>query len=239
MMKKLLMIACTLTTLSLFGNEGPEKVDYDKLSETLGHLIVRQLVNPSLEFNLDKVIQGMQDERAGKSSPMNEEEYEQTILAIQESLFTQTAEKNLSEAIAFLKLNSAKEGVLALDEQLQYQILKEGIGQEEVKADSIPLIHYKGSLINGTVFSSSFDSGEPISLPLKQTIPGFSRGLVGMKEGEKRVLYVHPELAYGISGKLPPNSLLIFEVEVIKANTQIEGEGVAILDEEEEDRPIS
>jgi len=69
------------------------------------------------------------------------------------------------------------------------------------------------------VFGSSEETGGPITIPLDQTIPGFSKGLVGMKEGEKRRLFVHPDLGYGTMGQLPPNELLIFDIEVVKADT--------------------
>lgn len=193
-----------------------EDVDHEKLSETLGHLLVRHLEQPGFECNFDKVIKGIEDAQAGKPSPMSEEEYEQTIYAIQENHFLQAAEKNLAEAEAFLKENSQKENVQEVDNKLQFCISHEGSGAK-VETDSIPLIQYKGTLLDGTVFANSDD---PLPLPIKQSIPGFAKGLVGMKEGEKRILYIHPELAYGVGGNLPPNSLLIFEVEVVKAHSQ-------------------
>lgn len=191
--------------------------DVEKISETLGHLIVRHLQNPGFTFRLEKIIQGIQDEAAGKPSPLSEEEYEQTIAMIQESLFLKEAEKNLSEATQFLEKNAHETGVISVDDKLQYKVAACGSG-EIVNADSVPLIHYTGKLLNGSVFASSREGESPISLPIKQTIPGFSKGLVGMKEGEKRILYIHPELAYGVAGHLPPNSLLIFEVEIIKSH---------------------
>ncbi len=192
-----------------------EEIDHDQLSETLGHLLVRHLVQPGFECNFDKVVQGIADAREGKPSPLSEEAYEQAICSIQENLFMQAAEKNLAEADAFLEKNRTESGVKEVDSQLQFRVAQTGEG-EEVNLDSIPLIHYKGTLIDGTVFAQSDD---PLPLPIKQSIPGFARGLVGMKEGEKRTLYIHPELAYGISGNLPPNSLLIFEVEIVKAHS--------------------
>lgn len=200
-----------------------EDIDTNCLSRALGHLVVKQLQNPGIQFNIDKIIQGMRDEKAGKPSPMSEEEYEQAIALIQENLFLQVAEKNLSEANAFLQTNQKSDGVICLSPKLQYRV--EHVGQgSEVKQDSIPLIHYTGKLMDGTIFASSHENDKPISLPIKQTIPGFSEGLLGMKEGEKRVLYIHPELAYGIAGQLPPNSLLVFEVEVLLADTQLGGQ---------------
>lgn len=194
-------------------------VDVDKVSETLGHLIVRHLDNPGFKFNIEKIVLGIKDEREGKPAPMSEEEYEQMIAQIQENIFTQMAEKNLGDANAFLEKNSKEEGIVAINPKLQYKVSKQGEG-EGITADATPLVHYTGKLLDGTVFSSSVESGKPISLPIKQTIAGFSEGLAGMKKGEKRTLYIHPELAYGVSGQLPPNSLLIFEVEIVETDAK-------------------
>lgn len=198
-----------------------DTVDVDKISETLGHLIVRHLDNPGFKFNIDKIMIGMKDEKEGKPAPMNEEEYEQTIGMIQENIFTKLSEKNLSLANDFLEKNSKEEGVIASNPKLQYKVVKEGEGEQTVGTESTPLVHYTGKMIDGTVFSSSIETNHPIPLCIKQTIPGFSEGLVGMKKGEKRTLYIHPELAYGVSGHLPPNSLLIFEVEVLEIEAKV------------------
>lgn len=216
-MKHWILSALILFSFPIFAEEKTEEVDYGRLSETLGHLIVRQLTQPGFSFQLERVILGMKDEQEGKPSPLSEEEYEQMVCSLQEKQFQQAAEQNLAEANTFLHQNASKEGIKTVDDKLQFQISHEGNG-ETVGPDSVPLIYYKGQLINGTIFASSEGMSQPIALPIKQSIPGFAKGIVGMKEGEKRVLYIHPELAYGLSGQLPPNSLLIFEVEVVKAN---------------------
>lgn len=194
-------------------------IEMDKVSETLGHLLIKQLNNPLYTFNIEKISEGMQAALKGKQAPLTEEQYEAQIMAIQEKIFQKNAEHNLSDAISFLEKNKNEKGVIALTEQLQYKILQAGAEGDAVLTDSTPLIHYCGKLLDGTVFASSKETGTPISLPIKDTIVGFSKGLVGMKKGEKRVLYIHPELAYGVASHLPPNSLLIFEVEVIETNS--------------------
>jgi peptidylprolyl isomerase len=216
-----LTLCAIFLSIALSGAANAEEIDYPKLSETLGHLIVRQVSQAGFPFDLDRVIQGIKNERNGKASPLTEEEYEQAICQLQEQLFMQTAEKNLAQADAFLKENADKAGIQSIDPKLQFFVAHEGTG-ETIGPDSTPLIHYTGKLIDGTVFASSASIGEPVVLPIKQSIPGFAKGLIGMKEGEKRVLYIHPELAYGLTGQLPPNSLLIFEVEVVKANAMPE-----------------
>jgi len=217
MLQKILLTILFCAPLYVTANEKTDEVDYGRLSETLGHLIVRQLDQADVPFDFEQVIQGIRDEKAGKPAPMSEEEYEQVVCALQEQTFLQTAENNLAAADIFLKENSCKAGVQSIDQKLQFQISQEGHG-DTIGPDSIPLIHYQGKLLDGTIFATSESVGEPVALPIKQSIPGFAKGLVGMKEGEKRTLYIHPELAYGLSGQLPPNSLLIFEVEIVKAN---------------------
>lgn len=218
MKKRLFALTLCIFAFSLHAVEVPKPYDHTQIAESLGHLIVRHLANPGFELDINSVIKGIEDERDGIASPLSEEEYEQAIYAIQEELFTKVAEDNLVKANEFLEQNSVADGIEAIEDKLQYRVEHLGAG-EVVEEQSMPLIHYKGSLLDGTVFANSQeDGGEPITLPINQTIPGFTKGLVGMKEGEKRTLYIHPDLAYGLSGQLPPNSLLIFEVEILKAN---------------------
>lgn len=222
-MKKMLMIA--LSAVVLIGTtacaQEQQAFDIGKVSESFGHLIAKHLQNPSLHFDIDKIIKGMRDELAGIPSPMNEAEYESAIAQIQESICKQIAEKNLNDANVFLEKNATEQGIISLEPKLQYQILKQGEGQA-VSAESTPLVHYMGKLLDGTVFGNSYEMGDPIVLPIAHTIPGFSKGLIGMKEGEKRRIFVHPDLAYGSVGQLPPNSLLIFEVEIVKQDSGLQ-----------------
>ena len=188
-MKQWILSALMLFSLPLLAEQNAEEVDYNRLSETLGHLIVRQLQQPGFTFQLDKVIQGMKDEQEGKPSPMSEEEYEQMVCALQEQQFLHAAEHNLAEANAFLTENSAKEGIQTVNEKLQYHISHTGSG-EAVGPDSVPLIHYKGQLIDGTVFASSEGSGPTHRSAYKQSIPGFAKGTSRHERGgEKSPLY--------------------------------------------------
>lgn len=192
--------------------------DVMKLSKAFGHLIGRNLETPGVTFDLDSIIAGMRDAAAGLEAPMSETEYEEAMSALQESAFNRLAETNLQEANEFLKKNSKETNVINLEQgKVQYKVLSEGLGKS-VSEHGNPTINYKGSYSDGTLFGSSEETG-PIALPLDQTIPGFAKGIVGMKEGEKRQIYIHPDMGYGVMGHLPPNSLLIFEVEVVRANS--------------------
>jgi peptidylprolyl isomerase len=165
------------------------------------------------------VIKGIREGAAGKPSPMSDEDYQKLLNKYLTKAYTDLAEKNLNEANEFLATNKGKSGVKEIEEgKLQYEVLQEGNGKE-VTSDSTPEIEYTGKFIDGKVFDESAKRGGPVSIPLKNTIQGFSKGIAGMKEGEKRRLYIHPDLGYGTAGQLPPNSLLIFDVEVVKADT--------------------
>ena len=185
-----------------------------KLSETYGHLVYKSLENPVLKLDFDAVMRGLQNAKAGKPAPMNEQEYEETINQLQEYAYEDLSNRNLKDAEKFLLDNKKKDGVKELEAgKLQYLVLQNGTGAV-VTDELMPTIKYSGQYLDGTVFGSSESSGGPLSISLKQTIPGFREGILGMKVGEKRRIFIHPELGYGTSGQLLPNSLLIFDVEV-------------------------
>lgn len=197
-----------------------EKEEMTKLSEAFGHFIGRNLQAPGMNFDIEMIITGMRNGAAGKPSPMSDQEYEALLGKMQEKAFKEISAKNIQAADDYIKDNKLKANVKEIEPgKLQYVILSEGTGAPVAEHNS-PLIKYKGSFIDGSVFSSSEEAGGPITISLDQTIPGFSKGLLGMKEGEKRQLVVHPDLGYGTTGQLPPNSLLIFEVEVVKADNK-------------------
>jgi FKBP-type peptidyl-prolyl cis-trans isomerase len=128
------------------------------------------------------------------------------------------AEKNQKEGEAFLAANGKKAGVKTLPSGLQYTILKEGSGKQPAATDTVT-VHYKGTLINGTEFDSSYKGGRPLSFPLNQVIKGWTEGVQLMKEGAKYEFMIPSKLAYGArgapGGSIPPNSTLIFEIELI------------------------
>lgn len=204
------------------------QLDSERISESFGHLIGKNLESMDFDLNVELVVKGIRDALAGKESPMSESECVQAISMIQENAFQKTAQKNLEKANDFLAKHAKERGVVELEEgKLQYKIEKKGKG-DAVKEHDSPVIRYVGRFSDGKVFGSSKDD-EVISLD--ETIAGFKRGIVGMLEGEKRTLVIHPDLGYGTAGYLPPNELLTFEVEVVKANApQKESENVAAND---------
>lgn len=205
--------------------------EISKLSEAFGHLIGENLDAPGFRFDLESIVRGMRNAAEGRPSPMSEREYDIAIAAAQQRAHASLAKTNLESANSFLAKNGSEEGVVSLEDgKLQYRIEVQGSGQE-VAANSAPLIHYTGRYLDGTQFDTS-KGGDPIALPLNRTIPGFGLGLVGMKEGEKRTLYIHPDLGYGATGPLLPNSLLVFEVEIVSAGSPAKGRPMDIGFEE-------
>lgn len=134
---------------------------------------------------------------------------------------TSMADPATEKGEKFLKENATKDGVKTTATGLQYKIVKEGTGKNPKATDTV-LVHYRGTLLDGTEFDSSYKRNEPISFPLNRVIPGWTEGLQLLKEGGKGILYIPSKLAYGESGTpggpIGPNETLIFEVELLKVN---------------------
>ena len=128
-----------------------------------------------------------------------------------------SGDENFEQGQQFLIENGTKEGVVTTESGLQYLVLEEGTGTEHPTKNSKVTVHYHGTLIDGTVFDSSVERGEPISFALKQVIKGWQEGLTYMVEGQKVRLFIPSQLAYGKggSGPIPPSATLIFDVELI------------------------
>lgn len=225
--KKYLSLACALfMAQAALCQESPssEEVihrdEIEKLSRAFGHLIGKNLIQQDLEKNgkvkldLAQIIRGLQEAADGKESPMTENECVEAIVAAKELAFEQESKENLEKAETFLKKNAASAEVISIENgKVQYRIEKTGIG-EAIQSHFSPLVHYKGQFLDGSIFS---DSNEEV-LFLDEIITGLRLGLIGMKEGEKRTIYIHPDFAYKMHHNLPPNSLLTFEIEVVQAN---------------------
>jgi len=238
----LTLIACLFASfLGAVENEKEVKkespvVEVAKISEAFGHLIGKNLQNIGMKFDVAQVIKGLQDSLAGKESPMSEMECIQALTSAQEKAFKEQAQDNLKKAESFLQDNAKTTGVTSLENgKVQFRIDQEGKGSA-LESHYSPLIRYTGKFIDGSVFSAS---KEEEKICLEEIIPGLRSGLVGMKEGEKRVVYIHPDFAYGTSGCLPPNALLTFEVELVVANAPTVEENQELKSEKEETKKPS
>ncbi|NWF52079.1 MAG: FKBP-type peptidyl-prolyl cis-trans isomerase [Nitrospirae bacterium] len=206
------------------GEEIILKDNKDKVSYSMGVRVGNSLKKESIEINQDAFIQGFKDELSGHKKLMTDQEVNETLMNFQKEMMAKEAarlkeigEKNKKEGEAFLAENKKKEGVVALPSGLQYKIIKEGDGKIPTVNDIIT-IHYRGTLIDGTEFDSSYTRGQPATFPVKGVIPGFSEALQLMKVGSKWQLFIPSNLAYGERGAgddIGPNAALIFEVELL------------------------
>lgn len=206
--------------------------DLRTVSRSFGHMVGKNLADLELNLDTESMILGIQEHFQKVPSPLSESDCIQEITAMQEIAFQQKSTENLQLAEEFLEKNKTNKDVVELENgKLQYIRIKEGTGAI-VEEHYAPKIRYEGSLLDGKVFGESKE-GEKIVLD--EMLEGFQKGIVGMKEGEHRKLFIHPEL--GAMGFLPPNSLLIFDVEVCEANVITEEDTAAlnedILSEEE------
>ncbi len=188
-----------------------------KASYGFGYQIGRQFRGQGLTVSFAELVRGLQDALAGKQPALVENELFNAMSEHQKASRTQLALNNRKEGELFLKDNATKEGIKQLESGLQYQVLKQGTGPSPKATDKVKT-HYHGTLINGTVFDSSVESGQPISFGVNEVIPGWTEALQLMKVGDKWRVFLPSELAYGVQGAPPdigPNSVLIFEIELL------------------------
>jgi len=196
----------------------------DKESYSLGYQFGQNLKFQGVDINLDVYTSGIRDALGGKEPKMSQEEIRTTISELQKRITAERQKelkekgaKNLEESKKFLAENQKKEGVKILPSGLQYKVLTEGSGKIPKETDNVT-VNYKGTLIDGTEFDSSYKRGQPATFQVNGVIKGWTEALQLMKEGSKWQLFIPPELAYGERGagpQIPPNSTLIFEVELI------------------------
>ena len=191
-----------------------EKVSY-ALGLSLGNNLLGSGVN-ALDYA--ELAQGIQDVMEQAKPKMSYEEAQTVINDFFQSLQAKGGDKAQSEGIAFLEENGKKEGIITLASGLQYEILSEGTGATPKASDSVK-VHYHGTLIDGKVFDSSVNRGEPATFGVTQVISGWVEALQLMPVGSKWKLYIPSELAYGAQGAgqaIAPHTALIFEVELLE-----------------------
>lgn len=206
----------------------------ERVSYVFGFNIGQQFKAQQIELDADVVAQAISDVYNDVEPQLSEEEMQTAMENFQqqyeEKMAGTQAEQQAQQQAAgaenqrageeFLAANAEKEGVETLPSGLQLKQVEEGEGEKPDATDTVT-VHYRGTLIDGTVFDSSYERGEPVSFPLQNVIPGWTEGLQHMREGSKYELYIPPELAYGPGGSGPtigPNETLIFEVELLEVS---------------------
>ncbi|TFG89691.1 MAG: FKBP-type peptidyl-prolyl cis-trans isomerase [Gemmatimonadales bacterium] len=202
-----------------------------RISYTIGLNIGKDFKAQGVEIDTTALMAGVRDGIAGSAPRLTEEQMKAEIQSFREGMVSKQeakqkalGEKNKKDGAEFLAKNAKTEGVKVTASGLQYKVLKEGTGPIPTK-ESIVKVHYRGTLIDGTVFDSSYDRNEPLTLPVGGVIPGWTEALALMKEGSKWQLYIPADLAYGEEGAPPvigPNATLLFEVELLSAAAKLE-----------------
>ncbi len=210
------------------------KSEKEKISYIIGVNIGRNLKAQSVEVDPDMISQGLKDVSSGGKLLMTDDEMKETMTAFQKEMMKKheeelkkAGEKNKAEGEAFLAANKKKPGVVTLPSGLQYKVIKEGKGKSP-KATDIVTVNYKGTLVDGTEFDSSFKRGQPATFPVNGVIKGWTEALQLMKEGSKWELFIPSNLAYGERGAgkvIGPNATLIFEVELLSVKEGAAGHG--------------
>lgn len=185
------------------------------------------------EFDFESMKQGFNDVEAGEPSRFEDKimdsliqdffmPYQQKLQAARDEKVKSASEANLAEAKLFFEENATKSGVVTLPSGLQYEVIQEGTGANPTLQDQVKT-HYHGTILDGTVFDSSVDRGEPATFPLGGVIKGWQEGIQLMREGAKYKFYIPSELAYGERGAgeiIGPGAALIFEVELLEINPE-------------------
>ena len=225
-MKKGLIVAAVLMFMAqgLMAGEPVPKNQKDKLSYCIGMDLGKNLKDQSIDINPDLFMKGLKDAFSGEKPLMTDQEVRETLTAFQKEMVAKqqekmktNGEKNKKEGEAFLAENKKKEGIKTLPSGLQYKVLNTGSGKKPKLTDTVTT-HYRGTLIDGTEFDSSYRRGQPASFPVNGVVRGWTEALQLMEEGAKWQLFIPSPLAYGERGagnQIGPNATLIFEIELI------------------------
>lgn len=209
------------------GSTSKPESKVDRLSYAIGVNFAKQFRSQDIPLNPDMLFQALKAVYSGVAPLMSDEEvmntlqqFEQEMQSKMQGSMSQAAEANKAKGKAWLAENKKKAGVVELPSGLQYEVIKEGTG-ESPKANSTVTTHYTGTLIDGTVFDSSVERGQPAQFPVNGVIRGWTEALQLMKPGAKYKLYIPSDLAYGDAGsppKIGPGETLVFEVELISVD---------------------
>lgn len=216
---QLSLIVLAALTLGVVGCSKKLDTDKKKASYAIGQQIGQNLKNQNIEVDSDALAMAITDAASGKESKLTKEQIQEAMSKLQEQTMKkqqEMAEVNKKKGAEFLEKNKTAPGVQVTKSGLQYQVITEGTGKMPTKDDVIKA-HYKGNLITGEQFDSSYDRGQPAEFPVGGVIPGWTEALQMMKVGSKFKLWIPAELAYGPAARpgIPANSVLAFEVELL------------------------
>lgn len=226
-MKFAVVVIATLLALPLSGMAQSSELTsrIDSVSYMLGANMAQGMSRDGLDLNPDLIYQGMLDVFSGDGSKIDQQTAQALMMAFQQELMAKQqanmqaqGEENMAKAQEFLTQNAEKEGIIVTESGLQYEVLEPGEGPKPTPQNTV-VVHYEGRLLNGDVFDSSYQRGQPATFGVTQVIQGWIEGLQLMSPGSKYRFFIPPNLAYGPRGSQPnigPNEALIFDVELIE-----------------------
>ncbi|MEE3038042.1 MAG: FKBP-type peptidyl-prolyl cis-trans isomerase [Bacteroidota bacterium] len=219
-MKNLIMSLIVLMGLSKINAQNTNS-EMEKVSYSLGVSIATNVKSQGLEqVDYESLTNALRDVFENNQLQISENESNMILQDYFGKLANKKKQANIEAGKNFLNENAQRDGVTTTESGLQYEVLKEGTGNLPKETDKVT-VHYHGSLIDGTVFDSSVDRGEPATFPVNGVIPGWVEALQLMKVGAKYKLFIPSDLAYGergAGGAIGPNATLVFEVELISIN---------------------
>jgi len=211
-------VALTGVTMSGTASEKVElKTDQEKNGYSVGYDIGRSLQRQLADVDAESMARGLKDAMGGVAPALPDQEIQQRFATVRQESAKKIVEKNKKDGEAFLAKNKGEKGVKTTASGLQYKVITAGKGKQPTAEDTVT-VNYRGTLIDGTEFDSSYKRNQPATFPVKGVIAGWTEALPLMKEGSKWMLYIPANLAYGERGAgnmIGPNSTLIFEVELL------------------------
>ena len=221
------LVVVFLSGVCLAADKPEIKDEKGKINYSIGYQIGGDFRRQGIDLEPDLIVKGIKDALAESKPLMTPQEMRKTLVDLKKKIVAdqrkqqeEQGQKNLAEGKAFLAENAKKKDVVTLPSGLQYKVIEKGNGTSPKKTDSVT-VNYRGTLIDGTEFDSSYKRGKPATFRVDGVIPGWTEALQRMKPGAKWQLFIPAKLAYGgraAGPRLGPNSTLIFEVELIKVN---------------------
>jgi FKBP-type peptidyl-prolyl cis-trans isomerase FklB len=224
-MRKLSPVVCVAALLAVavpgIAADKPElKTEPEKNGYSAGYDIGRSVQRQIADVDAEAMARGLKDAMSGTAPALPEQEMQQRFMTVRQESARKIVEKNKKDGEAFLAKNKGEKGVKTTASGLQYKVITAGKGKQPAAEDTVT-VNYRGTLVDGTEFDSSYKRNQPATFPVKGVIPGWTEALQLMKEGSKWMLYLPSTIAYGERGAgnmIGPNSALIFEVELLSIN---------------------
>lgn len=228
-MRFLIALAVCITLFScdsMSQQKAKLKTKQDSVSYAVGVDIGKNMKRQEIELDLNVMLAGMKDAMSNGKVQLTDEQmmavmqtFQQEMMAKMQAKKAKEGEENIAQGKKFLEENAKKEGVKTTPSGLQYKVISSGSGGKQPTDTSVVKVHYRGTLLNGTEFDSSYKRGQPAEFPVNGVIKGWQEAIKMMKTGDKWMVVIPADIAYGAQGappSIPPNATLQFEIELLE-----------------------